>query len=49
MADKGPAASLLVTLEAIPKRLIVNAYREFEDVARGVVDESDENFSVKFE
>ncbi len=28
---------------------ILNTYREFEDVSRDIVDESDENFSVKFE
>jgi hypothetical protein len=28
---------------------ILSTYREFEDVSRDIVDESDENFSVKFE
>ncbi|KAK3904432.1 hypothetical protein C8A05DRAFT_13694 [Staphylotrichum tortipilum] len=30
-------------------KMLLETYREFEDVARDIVDESDENFSVKFE
>ncbi|KAK4238611.1 hypothetical protein C8A03DRAFT_33363 [Achaetomium macrosporum] len=34
--------------EGVDKR-ILDVYRNFEDVSRDIVDESDENFSVKFE